>query len=158
MGLLWAGAGITAGVGAMLAGHWGSIHRERRFMVLVPASAAAILDVTLLPNLPMLVAGFAFIGLVSGPIDVAVLSRASAVPTRHGFPGRSPFPLASIPAAGCSGRRWPVSWSLPLTFSPRFSARPRRWRRAPCCPLGRTRPTPSRRGFRPPGLTRPSAR
>ena len=45
MGLLWAGAGITAGVGAMLAGHWGSIHRERRFMVLVPASAAAILDV-----------------------------------------------------------------------------------------------------------------
>jgi len=93
VGLLWAGAGITAGVGAMLAGHWESIHRERRFMVLgFLASAAAILDVTLPPNLPMLAAGFAFIGLVSGPIDVAVLSRASAVPTRHGVPGCSPFP------------------------------------------------------------------
>jgi len=115
MGLLWAGAGITAGVGAMLAGHWGSIHRERRFMVLgFLASAAAILDVTLLPNLPMLAAGFAFIGLVSGPIDVAVLSLRQR--------GTDPAWLSRVLAVSISLNTcgWPLGSALAGILVTRF--------------------------------------
>jgi len=147
----------------MLAGHWGSIRRERRFMVLgFLASAAAILDVTLLPNLPMLAAGFAFIGLVSGRIDVAVLSLR-----QH---GSDPAWLSRVLVVSISLNTLRLAARVGVGQYPGHPLAAADI----CCRrdflhghaggtrhvvlLGRTRPTPPRRGRRPPGLTRLGAR
>lgn len=75
VGLLWAIAGLAGGASALIAGHWQTHGRERTCIALGALGAAvAIAGVAILHNLPALAIGLAMVGVLSGPVDVAVLT------------------------------------------------------------------------------------
>lgn len=75
VGLLWAGAGLAGVCGALLAGHWRTIERERQFIVLgLLATALAVAAIGAVGHMLALALGLAVVGACAGPVDVAVLS------------------------------------------------------------------------------------
>jgi MFS family permease len=75
VGLLWALAGLAGGASALVAGHWRTQGRERLFISLgILGAALAIAVIVVWPSLAILVIGLVLVGLVSGPVDVAVLT------------------------------------------------------------------------------------
>lgn len=75
VGALWALSGLAGGCGALIAGHWGVIGRERAIIGLgTLATALAIYPLSAHLGLTGLAAGLALAGLLAGPIDVALLT------------------------------------------------------------------------------------
>ena len=75
VGWLWAVAGVTAGIGALLAGHLRIQDRERGAMALGSVlTAAAIYPISSSFGVVGLVIGLAIVGLCSGPVDVGLLT------------------------------------------------------------------------------------
>jgi hypothetical protein len=68
---LWAIAGVAGGLGSLWAGHVQTENRER---LLIAIGALAIYPVSVSLGVAGLAIGLALIGLLAGPIDVAVLS------------------------------------------------------------------------------------
>ncbi len=74
-GAFWAASGAAGMVGALLAGHIRTIHRERRFMALgMLATTLALYPVAANGGLVGLAIGMVLVGLAAGPIDVGVLT------------------------------------------------------------------------------------
>lgn len=74
-GLLWAGAGLAGGAGALLAGRLRTTGRERLVMACgMLATAIAIWPVAAMFGLAGLVMGLILAGFVAGPIDVGLLT------------------------------------------------------------------------------------
>jgi MFS family permease len=116
-GLLWAIAGIAGGLGALAAGHFRVMGRERRAMALgMLATGFAAWPIAASFGLGGLVAGLVVVGAMSGPIDVALLTlrqrrtdparlgRVISVSISLNIVG---FPLGSALAGVL------VTWSLP---------------------------------------------
>jgi MFS family permease len=117
-GLLWAGVGVAGGIGALVSGHLGMVGREVRWMTLcmvVMAFGVGLANA----GLPGLVFGLLLVGLVSGPIDVGVLTLRQRCTDPTDL-GRA---LAVSMSLNMSG--WPigavlggilVAWSPPLAL------------------------------------------
>lgn len=74
-GLLWAAMGLAGGVGALLAGHLRTARRERNIMAIgMIVTALAAWPVAAEFGFGGLAIGLMLAGLVSGPIDVALLT------------------------------------------------------------------------------------
>ncbi len=74
-GLLWAGAGLAGGIGALAAGQLRLIGREVPVMaVCMLLTALAAWPVAGLFGVPGLAIGLALVGLLPGPIDVGLLT------------------------------------------------------------------------------------
>ena len=74
-GLLWAGVGVAGGLGALVSGQLGMVGREVRWMTLcLITTAFAVAVAGTGSGLPGLALGLLLVGLVAGPIDVAVLT------------------------------------------------------------------------------------
>ena len=74
-GLIWAGAGLAGGCGALLAGTLRTAGRERTVLACgMAATALAAWPVAALFGLPGLVIAIALAGFVAGPIDVGLLT------------------------------------------------------------------------------------
>lgn len=74
-GMLWAGMGLAGGVGALLAGHLRTARRERNVMAIgMIVTALAAWPVAAEFGFGGLAIGLMLAGLVSGPIDVALLT------------------------------------------------------------------------------------
>jgi MFS family permease len=74
-GLVWAGAGLAGGIGALLAGQLRLIGREVPVMtVCMLVTAFAAWPVAGAFGLPGLALGLAIVGLLAGPIDVGLLT------------------------------------------------------------------------------------
>jgi MFS family permease len=75
VGWLWAIAGVTAGIGALLAGHLRIQDRERGAIALGSVlTAVAIYPISSSFGVVGLVIGLAIVGLCSGPVDVGLLT------------------------------------------------------------------------------------
>jgi MFS family permease len=74
-GALWAGLGAAGIVGALLAGQLRAMHRERQAIVCgTLVTALALYPVAAFGGLVALAVGLALVGLMAGPVDVAVLT------------------------------------------------------------------------------------
>jgi Major Facilitator Superfamily len=74
-GLLWAGAGIAGGIGALVSGQFGMFGREVPGMTLcMLVTALAVASVAAGFGMPVLAFGLLLAGLMAGPIDVGVLT------------------------------------------------------------------------------------
>ncbi len=74
-GFLWAAAGITGGLGALVAGHLRANGRERTIMMTgMIVSALAAWPIAAEFGLTGLVIGLVILGALAGPIDVALLT------------------------------------------------------------------------------------
>jgi len=74
-GLLWAGAGLAGGIGALAAGQLRLVGREVPVMtVCMLVMAGAAWPVAGMYGLPGLAIGLAIVGLLAGPIDVGLLT------------------------------------------------------------------------------------
>ncbi|OJW19073.1 MAG: hypothetical protein BGO51_27240 [Rhodospirillales bacterium 69-11] len=79
-GLLWAGLGGAGIVGALLAGHWRAVGRERALIATGMAvtgmalGSAGLAMARLDAGLPALALGLVMMGAMAGPIDVSVLT------------------------------------------------------------------------------------
>jgi MFS family permease len=74
-GLLWAAMGVAGGIGALLAGHMQTTGRERRVMAAgMVVTALAAWPVAAEFGLGGLAIGLMLAGVMSGPIDVALLT------------------------------------------------------------------------------------
>ena len=75
-GIVWAIAGMGAGgLGALLAGHFRTLGRERQVIALgMLATAVAIFPVAATLGFSGLVVGLAIAGFLAGPVDVALLT------------------------------------------------------------------------------------
>jgi len=74
-GFLWAAAGITGGLGALVAGHLRANGRERAIMMTgMIVSALAAWPIAAEFGLTGLVIGLVILGALAGPIDVALLT------------------------------------------------------------------------------------
>lgn len=74
-GFLWAAAGLTGGLGALVAGHLRATGRERGIMMIgMTVSALAAWPIAAEFGLTGLVVGLMIIGALAGPIDVALLT------------------------------------------------------------------------------------
>jgi hypothetical protein len=74
-GLLWAGAGVASGIGALISGHIGLFGREVRGMTIgMVVTALAVASAAAGSGLPVLAFALLLAGLMAGPIDVGVLT------------------------------------------------------------------------------------
>jgi MFS family permease len=74
-GLLWAGAGVASGIGALVSGQVGLFGREVRGMTLgMVVTALAVGSATAGSGLPVLAFALLLTGLMAGPIDVGLLT------------------------------------------------------------------------------------
>jgi MFS family permease len=105
-GGLWAIAGVAGGLSALCAGRLRTLNREKQFIVVgTLATAVAIYPVSAAFGLVGLTLGLALVGLLAGPVDVALLSLRQ----RRTEPSRF-------------GRALAVSWSLNMSGLPLGSA------------------------------------
>jgi predicted MFS family arabinose efflux permease len=119
-GLLWAGAGIAGGLGALAAGQMRLLGREVRVMALCMAlTAVAVWPVALTFGVTGLGVGLAIVGLLAGPIDVSLLTLRQRR-TEPGLLGRVLAVSMSVNMAG-----FPIgtalggmlaAWSIPAAF------------------------------------------
>jgi MFS family permease len=150
-GLLWAGVGFAGGIGALVAGHRGIAGREARAMTLCMVVTAAGLGISAAGfGIPCLVSGLLLAGLMSGPIDVgvltlrqrrtepAVLGRVLAVSMSLNMAG---FPIGTV-LGGWLVALSPSSAFLAAALASLLGAVATHWlipagddRPAPCCPL-----------------------
>lgn len=120
-GLLWAGVGLLAGVGALIAGRLRVEDRERRLIGLgTLCTAVAIFPLAGLGGLLGLAAGLMLVGLFSGLVDVGTLTLRQ----RRTDPDRLGRVLAISISANLSGlpigslvAGLLVTRSLPLTYA-----------------------------------------
>jgi MFS family permease len=75
VGAVFAVSGVTGGVGALLAGRWRTLGRER-WMLVLPMAGMTVATAVLLasPTLAVLVAVMAVTGFLNGPLDVALFT------------------------------------------------------------------------------------
>jgi predicted MFS family arabinose efflux permease len=74
-GALWAGLGAAGIVGALLAGQFRAMHRERQSMALgALVTALALYPIGAAGGVAGLAVALALVGLMAGPVDVAVLT------------------------------------------------------------------------------------
>ena len=119
-GLVWAGAGIGAGIGALADGKGRVFGREARTMVtFMLATAFVVWPVAASFGVVGLASGLAMCGLLAGPIDVCVLTLRQ----RRTDPARLGRVLAISMSLNMSG--FPIgaalggilaSWSVPAAF------------------------------------------
>jgi MFS family permease len=119
-GLLWAGVGVAGGIGALVCGQLGMVGREVRWMTLcMVATAFGVVIAVTGFGVPVLACGLLLVGLMSGPIDVGVLTLRQ----RRTDPADLGRVLAVSISLNMSG--WPigavlggilVAWSPPSAF------------------------------------------
>jgi hypothetical protein len=119
-GLIWAGAGLVGGGGALVSGQLGMFGREQRGMMLcmvVTALAAGSMAVTF--GLPALALGVVLAGLAAGPIDVGVLTlrqrRTDPAHLGRVLAVSMSLNLAGLPVGTALGGIL-VAWSPPSAF------------------------------------------
>jgi len=118
-GLLWAGIGVTGGIGALVSGQLGMVGREVRGMALSMVVTAFGVGFAATGFSPVLVCGLLLAGLLAGPIDIGVLTLRQRR-TDHAVLGRvlavsmslnmSGFPIGTV-LGGIL-----VAWSPPSAF------------------------------------------
>ena len=119
-GFLWAAMGIAGGIGALFAGHLRTMGRERHIMAVgMTITALAAWPVAAEFGFGGLAIGLMLAGVMSGPIDVAMLTlrqrrtdpqqlgRVMSISMSLNLAG---FPLGSALAGMV------IAWSLPTTF------------------------------------------
>jgi MFS family permease len=120
-GLLWAGLGLLAGLGALLAGRMRSDGRERRMIAVgTVCSAVAVFPIAGLGGLIGLTAGLLLVGLFSGLIDVGTLTlrQRRTEPRQLGrvLAISISANLSGLPAGSLVGGVL-IDRSVPLTFA-----------------------------------------
>jgi hypothetical protein len=124
VGLLWAGSGLAAGIGSLIAGKLLGIGRDREIICVGPfLTEAAIYPLSAHLGLFGLALGLTLTGFFSGPIDVGVLTLRQRR-TDPAWLGRvltvsMSLNLSGLPLGSAIGG-WLVSGSLTLGFA--FSA------------------------------------
>jgi MFS family permease len=121
-GFLWAAMGVASGTGALLAGHSRTTDRERRVMAAgMTVTALATWPIAAEFGFPGLALGLMLAGLVSGPIDVALLTlrqrrtdprqlgRALSISMSLNLAG---FPLGSAIAGALIATSMPAAFAL----------------------------------------------
>jgi MFS family permease len=120
VGALWAVSGVAAGLGALLAGHYGAPGRERALLTLgMVLTPLAIYPLSVGFGLPGLCLGLALVGFLAGPVDVAVLTLRQRR-TEPAWLGRVmavsiSLNLSGAPIGSALGGVL-LTWSVPATF------------------------------------------
>lgn len=119
-GLLWASAGIVGAMGALVAGRFRILGRERRVMALgMGLTALAAGPIAAVSGVASLALGLMLVALAAGPVDVAVLTlrqrRTDPAELGRMLSVSMSLNLAGIPL-GSALAGMLIARSLPLTF------------------------------------------